>query len=358
MTKHAEKGGVFLPWKPMDAPAGDTVQEQFEDQESHRRKFTSLSPAEIAALVRKHGRPKVGVFVPDGTKRLGLALSNALPGTDDFLSRTATLSIQYAQDNLRVFFDHGLETLLVPMFSKSVLARGERYRQDVALKILEMLFRSEDWLEFYRTYQIQVRVYGDKDFLREVGCRVALPWIAATQELTVQHQRHILLYGIGGDPWVGAGLAELGVRFFQERGRMPTYEEQVEAYYGKPVKPADFFIMSTKLSGAGALPPLICGRETAMYFLIAPGVWALTPEVYKEIVYDLIFLRNYHEPEGVARTSALQQAEALQDYYTSWRTVVIGLGRIIGGTWTPKGDWEQFAQPGSQPFAEGQNRES
>jgi hypothetical protein len=323
--------------------SGVLVQQRFEkDQGIQHRKFISLAPSEVTALVRRHGRPVVGVFVPDGTQRLALAFENAVPGTADFLAKTALLSVDLFQRNLEIFFEYGLESLLVPLFSKSVLARGERYRQITALRILELLFGSEDWLEFYRKYQVQVCVYGDENVLQEVGCQEALSWIAATRELTARHRQHTLFYGIGGEPWAGAGLAELGIRFFQDHGRVPDYKEQVEAYYGKFVKPADFFIMSTKLSGAGALPPLICGRETAMYFLLAPGVWALTPEVYKEILYDLLFLRSRDGVESIAGPSAWQQAEALRDYYTSYRAVVIGLGRIIGGTWTPRVDLEKL----------------
>ncbi len=300
-----------------------------KNQPKPHREFISLAAADIAAIVQQHQRPRVGVFVPDGTRRLGLALADGPPGTDGFLTKTALLSLQYAQDNLRVFFDHGLATLLVPIFSKSVLGRGQRYQQLIALTILETLFKSEAWQAFYRAYGIRVGVYGEKDFLTEVGCSQALAWIATTEAATARHQQHTLLYGIGGDSWVGSGLSELGIRFFQEHGRPPRYEEQVTEYYGQFVESADFFMMSTKLSGAGAMPPLICDAETAFYFLAAPGVWSLTPAVYKEILCDLLFNRPAEAGTGQVNR------QTLEDFYHRHRTAVIGLGHVVGGTWVP-----------------------
>jgi len=93
-----------------------------------RETFLTLPTEEIIEITQREERPKVAVFVPDGSRRLVLAFTDAEPGTEEFYRLCATLPAQYLLKSLKVFFEHGLPTLLVPILSRSVLGRGSDYR--------------------------------------------------------------------------------------------------------------------------------------------------------------------------------------------------------------------------------------
>ena len=105
-------------------------------------------------------------------------------------------------------------------------------------------------------------------------------------------------------------------------------------YYGENLAEADFFIMSTKIAGAGALPPFVSTKKTEMYFLQAPGVVGLTRETFREILYDLLYCR----PGGtIKKYSAhdLKDIEVLKKYYFSEESIVLGPGKRVGKFWVP-----------------------
>ncbi|MBN2396431.1 MAG: hypothetical protein JXC36_08245, partial [Candidatus Atribacteria bacterium] len=145
---------------------------------------------------------------------------------------------------------------------------------------------------------------------------------------------HQIYYGFLSPKRVGMELAHLGIEFYKQHKRAPTHEEQVQFYYGEPVDPADFFIMSTKFAGLGALPPLICGQETQIYFLAAPGVMSLTLETYREIIYDLMFLRP-EKPFREYPENDLNDIKLLREFLEQNKSRIFGLGKQIGTFWIP-----------------------
>ena len=151
---------------------------------------------------------------------------------------------------------------------------------------------------------------------------------------TAHHKTHQIYYGFLSPKRVGMELAHLGIEFYKKNKRAPIHEEQILMYYGESIDPADFFIMSTKLAGLGALPPLICGQETQQYFLAAPGVMALTQDTFREILYDLIFCRPESANSEYDKNKLTDQS-LLKNYYLSHRSTLIGLGNRIGKCWVP-----------------------
>jgi len=299
-----------------------------------QRKFLLLPATEIARIVKKKGRPKVGIFVPDGNRRMTLAFSGLDPQTDEFYSENARMSTQYFMGNLKVFFEYGLQTLFVPLISSNVFERNEQYQRISLQEGLNTIFQHETWLNFYNEYDIRIKVYGDLNYFKESECEQAIDWIMATQNYTAKHQTHRLFYGFASPKRIGDELMKLGIDFYKLHGREPTYDEQVKLYYGEYIEPADFFIMSTKLAGLGALPPLISGGETQLYFLAAPGVMALTQDTYRKILYDYLFCRP-DTPHEEYTAHDLSTIESLKEYYTRQKSTVIGLGRKIGSFWLP-----------------------
>jgi hypothetical protein len=275
------------------------------------------------------------VFVPDGNRRLVLATTDLPEGSDEFYTQVALAQTSCGLDNLKVFFSHGLPILFTPLFSRSVLGRGPGYQRLTALETLKIIFAGDTWLGFYAARDVRVRVYGDLSVLAQPGCEQALGWIERAQQITRTHTAHTLFIGIGGVPRVGHDAMMAAARFYRERQREPSADELVEFLYGQPVPQADFFLMNCKLGGLGALPALIGGGDTQVYYLPAPGVLALTERTYRAILYDLLYMR----PETAAREGGHvfgpKERARLHDWYDAHKGIVIGVGGRIGNIWVP-----------------------
>jgi len=304
----------------------------------NQKTFLTLPVNEILAIVQRESRPKVGVFVPDGSRRLVLAFTDAKPGTEEFYRLSATLAAQYLLKGLKVFFEHGLPTLLVPILSRSVLNRGKDYRFFTVLEGLKLLFKSNVWMKFYNDYDVRVKVYGEPQRLGGTECEEALEWIKITCQQTSSHRSHTLFFAIGESPVLGQDIANSGIEFYKRYGRVPTFEEQIQEHYEENIEPADFFIMTSKMSGMGALPRFLVNSDTEVYFLPAPGAFGLNTKTYRQILYDLIFIRkdlrfNIGNYDNVWNR---EHSITLQKHYQQTAHFVIGLGRGIGNIWVPK----------------------
>lgn len=298
--------------------------------------FLKMPAQEIARLIRELKRPRLGAFVPDGSRRLVLAFSETTPDSEDFYRLSATLPAQYLLESLKVFFSHGLPILLVPILSSSVLKRGHRYSRLTALTGLELLFSSDDWWQFYQEYDVRVRVYGDLSLLANSECEPALAWIETMVARTAVHEFHTLYFAIGEPPTLGEGIAEMGVRFWQENGRFPTLSEQICYYYGEPLPTADFFIMTSKMSGLGALPRFLVNGDTEAYFLPSAGAMGLNAHTWRLILYDMLFARVGLNGKYVQEVMSAEERAALSAVYRDDAQTVIGLGEQIGKVWVAK----------------------
>lgn len=265
-----------------------------------------------------------------------MAFTDAEPGTEEFYRFCATLPAEHLLESLKVFFGHGLPTLLVPILSQSVLARGSDYRRFTALEGLRLLFDDEEWASFYDEYDIRVRVYGEPEQLTGTECAEALSWIDNTCRRTAAYKRHTLFYAIGEQPSVGCDIARWGIAFYQEHGRVPTLLEQTRQYYGEDMAPADFFIMSSKLSGLGALPRFLVNSDTEVYFLPAAGAMGLNEYTYRSILHDLLFARNALRAGIDGLDMAAGDRAVLRIYYRQATHTVVGLGCQVGGVWIPE----------------------
>ncbi|MBN1351704.1 hypothetical protein JXJ21_19980 [candidate division KSB1 bacterium] len=297
--------------------------------------FLELSSAEVVRIITQRNKPGVVIFVPDGTRKMTRILSNLSPPDDEFYFEYARLTTEMFLNNLRVFFDHGLETLLVPLVSTHVLRRNEQFRQITLQQGFKALFGSNAWLDFYDENQIQVNVYGDLQLLEESGFSDCLKWIEAARHRTAKHTRHQLFYGLAAPENCGMALSTLAIQFYKETGREPAHADLVRIFYGKALPQANIFIMSTKLAGLGALPPFICDRNTQVYYLAAPGVLALTRDTYRQILYDYLFGRC--QPDV---TNAINEKygaiEQLKQFYAEHQFSIVGLGKKIGKFWVPE----------------------
>lgn len=302
--------------------------------EISKEKFVALPAEEITRIVKQKGKPKLGIFVPDGNRRMTMTLTGLSENSEDFYSEYVRLFTGKFMENLKVFFPHGLDTLIIPLISPTILNRSQKYINLAINGLLQSLLKSDKWLNFYKEYNIRVRTYGDLEALRGTECQKEIQWIEEIKIQTSHHKTHTLFYGFLSNNPGGMEAVNLAVEFYKMHQRKPTYPEMKEMYYGENLPEADFFIMSTKIAGAGALPPLISSKKTEMYFLTAPGVIGLTRETYREILYDLLYCR----PDGPIKKYGdddLKDLETLKKYFFPNEPTVIGPGKRVGKFWVP-----------------------
>lgn len=304
------------------------------DEMIGREEFLTLPTAEIRGFVHKRPRPYSGIFVADGNRRLVMTQTGLTPKSKDFYPAYLEVTTESFMKNLVVFFDHGLHTLFFPLFGPSLLMRGDTYCQYVIPELIRILFQDKKWLDFYREYGIRIKAYGNVHILggrlfkgRDLG-----KTIKKGQSHTRRHRKHKLFYGFFSTRIFERALVRKFNRFIEDHNRVPDREEMSVLYYGEPIATADFFITSTKMGGLDALPPLVYGKDTCIYTLAVPGVFGLTEKTYREILYDLLFLRQDGPGRGLDDTGQ-REIEDLKDFYRQNRDRVMGTGKRIGKYW-------------------------
>src|SRR5688572_5576156 len=119
--------------------------------------FQALSPSETAATVRMLG-PRTCVFPINGTRRWFLL--EYPPDSPDYWDSYMELGSRNHVEMYSLFFEHGIPTLLNPIFGLDILQRGDEYMAmsapGMAMMVTHPIFR-----EFYDKYQVRVRFYGE-----------------------------------------------------------------------------------------------------------------------------------------------------------------------------------------------------
>lgn len=290
--------------------------------------FQSLSTNEVAQLVRAAG-PKVAVFPINGTRRW-FALEH--PEAAASQSAEAYLQITWRRqvELYQMFFDHGVDTLLTPIFGPDLLERGEEYRSLIEPGML-WFTQDEEMLNFYEAYDVQVRVYGDtRRWLESSPYAGTLSAFDRIYERTADHRRHRLFFGVCAQDATET-VAEIGVHFYQQHGRLPNRREIVEAYYGEYVPPASFFIGFEKPT-VFDMPLLGIGQED-LYFTVSPSPY-LNEKGLRAILYDHLYARPVSESY---RELTAEEWEMLDRFYCLNQQAIIGLGNRhhSGSFWYP-----------------------
>jgi len=283
------------------------------------RTFLDLPTEEVASLVRQTGE-KVCVFPVNGTRRWFIleyphqAASGSMEAFFDAVGRAYI-------DICKMFFDHGIDTLLTPIFGPDLLQRGEAYRPIVSQGLL-WFAEDEGFLRLYDDYGICVRVYGDarRYFQGSPYAHTLDTFAELTRRTTAPGHERRLFFGVCAHD-ATENVAEIAVRFYEQSGRPPDRQEIVEAYYGEFVKPVDFFIGFDR-PAAFDMPLLATGSED-LYFTVSPSLY-LDRSTLRAILYDHLYARRVEEV-GYGELSA-EDWQALDDFYTLNRRSVLGVG--------------------------------
>jgi tuberculosinol/isotuberculosinol synthase len=298
--------------------------------------FQRLPVVDVAWLVREAG-PKVCVFPINGTRRWFLLEYPESAGSPE-----AYLKIAWRQqvELYKLFFDHGVSTLLTPIFGPDLLARGEEYSKLVMPGLL-WCAQNQALLDFYEAYDVRVRVYGDtRRHLKDTPYAPALDAYEALAQRTAAHSSYRLFFGVCAHD-AAETVAEIGVQFHQERGRLPTRREIVEAYYGEYVEPVDLFIGFDR-PAAFDMPLVATGNED-LYFTVVPSPY-LDTRGLRTILYDHMYTRQVDE-SGYSGLSASGWSW-MRSFYQANQGRALGIGMKRDGIWYPLSQVETPADDG------------
>jgi tuberculosinol/isotuberculosinol synthase len=280
--------------------------------------FLNLPTEQIAQLVRETGT-KVCVFPINGTRRW-FVLEHPEPASgklaEDYLGIAGRRHIEL----YKLLFDHGIQTLLTPIFGQDILERGRGYRELLG-RGLVWFAQDRDFLQFYDEYDVRVRVYGEtRRFLQGTPYAHAVDIYEDLTRRTASHQSYRLFFGVCAHD-VAQTVAAIGIRFHEQHRRPPNKREIVEAYYGEYVEPVDLFIGSDRPAVYDM--PLIATGSEDLYFTVAPSPY-LDCHTLRKILYDHLYTR--HVNDNSYDQLSVNDWRAMADFYTLNRRGVLGLG--------------------------------
>ncbi len=267
--------------------------------------FLNLPTGKVADIVRLKG-PGVCVFPTDGTRRWHMLEHPEKTSLESYMEVQRERHLEL----YKLFFDHGIDTLLSPIFRPDLLDRGEAYMKEV-MKPLTWLASHPSYLSFYKDYGVSFHVYGEyREYLRSTQHGDLLDTYARLTDLTRDRRSHRLFFGIFmGDPI--ETVSKLILEFYSEKRRPPYNKELIEMYYGEYVNQADMLIGFGRFCAHDA--PLLLGHES-LYFTASPSLYTNQQQL-RMILYDYIYMQR----NGTSDYGDLSQEDRInmRDYYRS-----------------------------------------
>jgi adenosine tuberculosinyltransferase len=287
--------------------------------------FQNLSRAAVADEVRR-ANATVCVFPVNGTRRWFM-LEHPDATEADYIELNGRRHVELYQ----LLFDHGIDTLLAPIFEPVMWKRGETYRQQFIAKGLSAVAIHPTFTRFYQEYQVRVRFYGDyQKIFPGTECDPVLDHFEQIVDRTREHQRRRLFYGVSTRHALEDAM-DLAVQAYLKQGKVPDHQALIEMYYGEPLPPVNLFITSGKFNAFGM--PLLATDDTSLYFTVAPSPY-LTESQLRAMLYDHLYSRR---SSAKASYSDLAQDEfdTMRAFYQTYRETTLGTGVTRNGTWYP-----------------------
>ena len=289
--------------------------------------FLNLSTSEVAGLVRSSG-PMVCVFPINGTRRWFM-LEHSVPEGADWATVYCDVSSERHIDLYRMFFDHGISTLLTPIFGPDLLERGEEYAR-MATEGLVLLAEDARFLEFYREHDVRVRFYGDyRRFFAQTAYSYVSGIFDRVTARTASNSRNRLFFGVCAHDATET-VGELAVQYHSEYGSLPDKKALVEMYYGEYVDPVSLFIGFDKPCAFDM--PLVATGSEDLYFTVCPSPY-LSSSQLRAILYDHLYSRR----TGEVDYDSLEAWEwhAMGEFYRANVDHTLGVGTKVGQVWFP-----------------------
>lgn len=290
--------------------------------------FLNLPVDDIARLMRQAG-PKVCVFPINGTRRWFLIEYPPTTWSEsDFLTEYHVASVRRQLALCRLFFDHGVSYLLMPLFGPDLLERGPAYVEVMAAALRE-LAEGQAFVDFYREYDVRIHFYGDyRRYLKNTPYAGLCDLFDQINSQAGEARFH-LFYGVFAHD-AAETVAEFGARYVAETGRLPDKPTLVRMYYGCDLPPVSLFIGFDQFSAFDM--PLVSTGSEDLYFTASPSFYMDETQL-RRILYDHLFARRVAEQDYETLTeSALGR---MRSFYHRHRNHTFGLGEVIDGFWYP-----------------------
>ncbi|HEX5809591.1 MAG TPA: hypothetical protein VFY25_13075 [Anaerolineales bacterium] len=290
--------------------------------------FLRLRTGEIAELVKATG-PKLCVFPVNGTRRWFM-LEHAEKIGDDFFESYMDVSIQNHVELCRMLFEHGIDTILAPVFGRELMRRGDEYTRRVGMDGLARTATDPTYRKFFEHYNVRVRFYGDyREILTGTPYEYALRSMYEVTAATRNNTHHRLFFGVFGDE-VTETLARLSVEHYLAEGSIPDKRTLIRRYYGEELPPVSLFIGFDKFNVFDM--PLLTTGEEDLYFSLSPSPY-MTQRQLRAILYDHLYIRPTPEPDYTQLTGA--ELDWLRDYYRKNKDYAFGVGKLTSRVWIP-----------------------
>lgn len=272
--------------------------------------FHSLPVHEVSRRVQAAGK-SVCVFPIEGTRRWFL-LEKAQSSFENYLSGYFDAALKRHVELFTLLFDHGLTTLVAPLFGNFILTRSPLYVQKAVEAIVDLAVHPT-MVELYRHYDIRVRFYGDYRslFQRIGGAHIADAFDELVQSTSTYQTRRIFYGLFEEDPL--ATIVQHTLRYFDEHGEAPDRRALIEMYYGEAIPPFDLYIGYDRFS-ADDMPLLATGNQD-LFFMMAPTL-SLTQDQLRSILHAHIYSPLDYRPDyATVQDEQLEAARA--DYQTN-----------------------------------------
>ena len=295
-----------------------------------RDKFLNLPVEEVAKLVRASGS-KVVVFPINGTRRWFM-LEYGEAEFEDPVAAYMEIAMNRHIELYKLFFDHGIETLITPVIGPEILATRNEYMQKIGGEGLARIATHPTFLSFYKDYDVKVCFYGDyRKHLMNTPYEHLSDLFDSISDTTSNHNQFRLFFGAFADNLNATTVvSELAVQYYQEHGKVPDRKTIVEMYYGEYVNKANIFIGFDRLAAFDY--PLINWGEEDLYFTTSPSLYFDKYQL-RNILFDHLFTRR--TPEREYETLTQEEFKCIQEYYRNNVDSIIGIGKLYHGLWIP-----------------------
>ena len=284
-------------------------------------RFLQLPTEEVAALVKATGE-KVCVFPVNGTRRWFL-LEHGNEIGNDYFEAYMNAAIRNHIELCGMLFDHGIGTILAPVFGRELMRRGDEYTKRVGIDGLVRTATDKNYRDFFANQNVKIRFYGDyRDVLTGTPYEYALKSMYEVTEMTKHNNGHRLFFGVFADE-VTETVSRLSVEHYLAHGAVPDKQTLVRKYYGEDMPPVSIFIGFDKFSVFDM--PLLSTGEEDLYFSLSPSPY-MTEHQLRAILYDHIYVRRTPEPDY----TKLGQDELswLREYYRHNKDYTFGVGKL------------------------------
>lgn len=291
--------------------------------------FLQLPTEELSTLVKATGR-KVCVFPVNGTRRWFMLEHGENVG-NDFFDSYMDASIKNHVDLCAMMFNHGIQTILAPVFGRELMHRGDEYTKRVGMDGLVRTATDKNYREFFEKHNVKVRFYGDyRDVLKGTDFEYVLESLYEVMDATKDNTAFNLYFGVFADE-VTETISRLSVEHYLAHNAIPDKNTLIRKYYGEELPPVSMFIGFDKFSVFDM--PLLSTGEEDLYFSLSPSPY-MTQHQLRAILYDHMYVRPTREPDYTKM--GVEELNWLRDYYRKNKDHAFGVGKLKFNLWFPE----------------------